>query len=91
MNRMPVAAITLGILAISAGILAVSPVFAADHAGQAPMSKRELAGQIVGCMKRRMSADRYISYNQAAKDCKAQVLGRREASPTLVASDTPGK
>jgi hypothetical protein len=83
MNRLPVAIIVAASLA---GTLAMS----ADWKHQSYSARRQAVGQIFDCMKKRMSDDRSISYNQAAKVCKRQVLAQREASSAaaLVAADT---
>jgi hypothetical protein len=76
----------------AAGVLFTGArALAADTLNHAPMSKREMIGQVVGCMKKRMSADRSISYNEAAKVCKLEVKHRESASGALVASDSPAK
>jgi hypothetical protein len=62
---------------------------AADSVNPPTMSKRQLIAQVVGCMKRQMSASNSISYNAAMKACKDQI-GRQSdsaTSRTLVASD----
>jgi hypothetical protein len=72
---------------IGVAMLLAPLVAAADTASGAPISKREAVVQVVKCMRRRMAADRMLSYNQAAKDCKEFVLNGGSASPPLVASD----
>jgi hypothetical protein len=74
-------------------------IFAAEHASAVDsishptINKRQLIEQIVGCMKKRMTASKTISYNEAAKVCKDQINGPNDNSPsgTLVASDTTAK
>ncbi len=83
MNRLPI------VLAIAGSVLGSSSVIAADlpHSLSA---KRQFASQVIGCMRKRMATDKYISYNQAAKLCKEEVsraLDGSDAGP-LVAADT---
>jgi hypothetical protein len=82
MNRLPAT------IVIAGGLLANSMVYAADRP-HSFAAKRQFASQVIGCMKKRMAADRYISYNEAAKVCKEQV-NRQFDSPDqgpLVAAD----
>jgi hypothetical protein len=83
----------LTMIAVTSAIFAGEQAFAVDSIGQPTMSKRHMIVQIVGCMKKRMSADKTISYNEAAKACKDQINKQTDNSPsgTLVASDTPTK
>ena len=62
---------------------------AADSVAQQTMTKRQMFIKAVSCMKQRMSTDRGISYNAAAKACKDQISEQSGnlASGTLVASD----
>ena len=62
---------------------------AADSANPSTMSKRQLIAQVVGCMKKQMSASNSISYNAAMKACKDQMSRQSDnsTSRTLVASD----
>jgi hypothetical protein len=83
MKRLPV------VMTIAGSLLASSVTLAADplHSFSA---KRQFAVQVIGCMRKRMSNDKYISYNQAAKDCKQEVTRQADVTPTgpLVAADT---
>jgi hypothetical protein len=83
----------LPMIAMTGTIFAGEHVFAVDSTSQPTMSKRHMVVQIVDCMKKRMSADKTISYNAAAKACKDQISKQTDNSPsgTLVASDTPTK
>ena len=85
---------------VSTMIATMSVAFAATQAwavdsiaARPPMTKRQMVGQIIDCMKKRMYADRAISYNEAAKVCKNQVARQNDASASgaLVAADTPTK
>jgi hypothetical protein len=75
-------------MAIAGSVLASSATLAADpwHSFSA---KRQFASQVIGCMRKRMANDKYVSYNQAAKDCKEQVARQNDApAGPLVAADT---
>ena len=85
---------------VSTMIATMSVAFAATSAwavdsiaARPPMTKRQMVGQIIDCMKKRMYSDRAISYNEAAKVCKNQVARQNDASASgaLVAADTPTK
>ncbi len=71
------------------GLLLVTMQASAVDTGQPALTRRQMLTQIVGCMKKRMSASRTISYNQAARACKDE-LKQNDGSP-LVAADTPAK
>lgn len=86
MNRVvPIIALT-GVMFVGAQAHAV------DSTSQS-MSKRQMIGQMIDCMKRRMSADKNRSYNEAMKTCKEQINreGDDLSSGALVASDTSAK
>jgi hypothetical protein len=87
MNRLVV------FIALSGVILLARQALAVDEAGQSKMSKRQMVAQVVSCMKKRMSADRSTSYNEAMKACKDQVNRENDAlaAGALVASDHPAK
>jgi len=55
-------------------LLVLAAAVRAGDGGAPAHARREVAQQVVTCMKRRMAADRYLSYNQAARDCRAAVL-----------------
>jgi hypothetical protein len=81
------------LIAFTAVILLGRPALAVDEAGQSKMSKRQMVAEVVSCMKKRMSADRSTSYNEAMKVCKQQVNQENDtlAAGALVASDHPAK
>jgi hypothetical protein len=81
------------VIAVSGVILVGTKALAADSVNQPPMSKRQMLAQIVDCMKKRMSANKNSSYNEAMKACKDQINqgGGSMPSGALVASDTPAK
>jgi hypothetical protein len=81
------------LIACSGVILLGRPAPAADDAGPPKLSKRQMVAEVVSCMKKRMSADRSTSYNEAMKACKDQVNRENDtlAAGALVASDDPAK
>ena len=83
MNRMFTVVALSGVIFVGARALAV------DSTNQPTMSKRQLIAQVVGCMKKQMSASNSISYNAAMKVCKDQMSKQSDnsTSRTLVASD----
>lgn len=77
-------------MTIAGSVLASSMSLAADPS-HSFAAKRQYATQVIGCMRKRMSNDKYISYNQAAKDCKDWVAEQNQApvpAGPLVAADT---
>ena len=87
MNRL------LTVMAATGAMFVGAQALAADSINPPTMSKRQMIVQIVGCMKKRMAADRSSSYNAAMKACKGQMNKERGdlSSGALVASDTPAK
>ena len=84
MNRMVTVVAMAGLLLVAVQVFAVDP-------GQPALTRRQMVTQIIGCMKKRMSASRTISYNQAAKGCKDELKQGDGSSGPLVAADTPSK
>jgi hypothetical protein len=79
--------IVMGVL-----ILVAAPAIAVDAIGQSTVSKRQTIVQVANCMRKRMSADRDISYNAAAKVCKNQVNNQSNNSASVtLASDSAAK
>ena len=78
------------ILAMAGAVVATAPAFASDWKAQPLAVKRQMVSQMISCMKKRMSNDRLISYNQASKECRETVEGQLEKSTSgpLVAADT---
>jgi hypothetical protein len=78
------------ILTTASAVVATSSAFALDWKAQPLAVKRQMVSQVISCMKKRMSSDRLISYNQAAKFCRETVEGQIEKSTAgpLVAADT---
>lgn len=81
------------IIAITGVMFAGAQAQAVDSASQSTTSKRQMIVLIVDCMKKRMSADKGRSYNEAMKACKDQINKESDdlSSGALVASDTPPK
>jgi hypothetical protein len=71
-----------------AAALASTHVSANDWKGEVA-TKRQMVNQVVDCMRKRMSNDRKVSYNEAARTCKDQVNQRLEnaSSGPLMAAD----
>jgi hypothetical protein len=80
-------------IAMAVVMLAGAQAIAVDAVSRSTMKKRQMAVQVVNCMKKRMSASREISYNAASKVCKDQVNNQRNdsVSVALVASASPAK
>jgi hypothetical protein len=89
MNRIPLATAA----ATMSAVLASTAAPAGEWKNQSFATKRQLVSQVIDCMKKRMSSDRLISYNDAAKACKAEVKRQFETakSEPLVAADTVAK
>jgi hypothetical protein len=81
------------IIALTGVMFVGAQAHAVDSASQSTMSKRQMIVQMVDCMKKRMSADKGRSYNEAMKACKDQINRESDdlSSGALVASDTPTK
>jgi hypothetical protein len=80
-------------IALTGLIFVGMQALAVDSTSQPAMSKRQMIAQVVGCMRKRMSANKSSSYNDAMKACKDQIHKQSDnlASGALVASDTPPK
>ena len=83
----------LSIIAMTCVMLVGARALAADSVTQSTMSKRQLIAQMVGCVRKQMSARKTISYNEAMKVCRDQVNNQSDSSAarTLVASHTLAK
>lgn len=89
------------VITLAGSLLGAALGFAASaaQAADSPHSfaaKRQFASQVIGCMRKRMAEDKFISYNRAAKACKDEVTRDAAAKPVdasaagpLVAADTP--
>jgi hypothetical protein len=84
MNRVPV------VIAVLGALLAGMHASAVDWKNQPLATKRQAAGMIVDCMRKLMSKDRSVFYNEAAKVCKQEVAKQFQSDPSgpLVADDT---
>jgi hypothetical protein len=84
MNRVPVVIGMLGAL------LAGTQGSAVDWKNQSSATKRQAVSLVIDCMRKRMSKDRSISYNEAARVCKQEVARQFDSAPpgALVAADT---
>ena len=73
------------------GVLHAGTAAAIDWKHQSFAVKRQVASMVVDCMRKRMSRDRQISYNEAAKQCREEVGKQFEGSPSgpLVADTKP--
>ena len=78
------------VLPAAIALLIASQALASDWKAQPLAVKRQMVSQIISCMKKRMSADRLVSYNEASKICRESVEGQLEKSTSgpLVAADT---
>src|SRR5579863_2133090 len=78
------------VIALTGAIFVGAQAPAVDSTGQPTMSKRQMIAQIAGCMRKRMSANKNSSYNDAMKACKDQIYKQSDSLPSgaLVASDT---
>jgi hypothetical protein len=81
------------LIALAAAIFLAMPVSADDSANRPSLNKRQTIEQIIGCMRKRMSANQSRSYNEAMKICKDQInkVGNGSSSEALVASDAAPK
>jgi hypothetical protein len=84
MNRVPV------VIGMMGALLAGTQSSAVDWKNQSFATKRQAVSMVMDCMRKRMSRDRSISYNEAAKACKQEVARQFDsATPgALVAADT---
>lgn len=69
-----------------AALVLGSQAFAADPATRPAAGKHQMLIGMNTCMKRRMAADQYVSYNGAMKVCKDQV-NKRAAAQTYALID----
>jgi hypothetical protein len=83
----------LTMIALGVVMLTGAQAIAVDAVSQSTMKRRQLIVQVSNCMKKRMSANREISYNAASKVCKDQVNNQtsNSVSVALVASASPAK
>jgi hypothetical protein len=82
----------VSVIALTGVICVGTQALAVDSTGALPTSKRQMIVQLVGCMRKRMSANKGSSYNDAMKACKEQAKeSDKLPSGALVASETPAK
>ena len=88
MNRVATVIALSAVICVGTRALAVDSIIS-----QSTMSKRQMVAQIIGCMKKRMSANKNSSYNEAMRACKDQIKKETDNLPSgaLVASDPPAK
>ena len=72
-------------------LLLAGTASAIDWKSQSFATKRQAASMVIDCMKKRMSRDRQISYNEAAKQCKQEVSKQFDSAVAapLVADTKP--
>ena len=61
------------IIALTSVMFVGAQAHAVDSTSQSTMSKRQMIAQMFECMKKRMSADKNRSYNEALKSNKDQM------------------
>jgi len=66
------------LVVVAATFLICAPVVAAEPVAAEPVAP-EPTRQLRGCMIKRMTADRLISYNDAKKACLAQLVARSDS------------
>jgi hypothetical protein len=86
MNRL------LALTVITGAMFSAQQALADELVNPPALSKRQMISLMIDCMKKRMSADRAISYHDAAKACKEDIKrDDKPSSSTLVASDSQAK
>jgi hypothetical protein len=80
------------VMVITGAIFAGQQSLADELVHPPALSKRQMISLMIDCMKKRMAADRAISYHEAAKVCKEDIK-RDDGHPSsaLVASDSQMK
>jgi hypothetical protein len=83
----------LAVMAMGTGVFLGAQALAVDAMQYSTASQRRMTVKVVGCMKKRMAADRIISYYEAQTACKDQVNKRSDGltAGTLAASMTAAK
>jgi hypothetical protein len=54
-----------------------------------PTERHQMMLETTDCMRRRMSADKVVSYNEAAKTCREQIRKQHAQPAPLVAAGNP--
>jgi hypothetical protein len=83
MNRL------LTAVAITCVIFAGTRALGGESTNQSRVIKRQAIARSAACMRKRMSADRSTSFNEARKACNGQ--NNKESDGALLASATPPK
>ncbi len=73
-------------IALAGLMYAGIPAFAVDSVRQTTVGQR----QIRGCMSKRMSSDRTLSYNEAKKDCAERLRAQNQTSSAPLAAAGAG-
>lgn len=76
----------LSAIALAGVMYAGSPAFAVDLVRQSTLDQR----QVRGCMSKRMSSDKTISYNEAKKDCAERLRAQNQTSSAPLAAAGAG-
>jgi hypothetical protein len=63
---------TLAVLAMTSGAFAGAPA-STDSLPQPTMTRHQLVAKTIDCMRKLMSKDATVSYNEAAKTCRRQI------------------
>lgn len=62
------------------------PAFAVDTVRQSTLDQR----QVRGCMTKRMSTDKTVSYNEAKRDCAVRLRAQNQTPTPLAAAGAGG-
>ena len=83
----------VAVIALTGAICAGTQSLAVDSPDVSRTSKRQMIVQMVGCVRKRISANKSGSYNDALRACKKEQAKESDKLPSgaLVASDTPAK
>ena len=76
----------LSAMALAGAMYVGTPAFAVDLVRQPTLDQR----QVRGCMSKRMSSDRTISYNEAKKDCAERLRAQNQISSAPLAAAGAG-
>jgi hypothetical protein len=70
---------TLTVLAMTSGAFAGAPA-SVDSPPQPTMTRHQLVAKTIECMRKLMSKDATVSYNEAAKTCRHQISRQSDKS-----------
>lgn len=79
------------VIAFAGAIVVCTRAIGADSIGHPKMSQHQMTVRVGACMRKRMSADKSSSYNEAKKACSDQINNEGLASGALVALAAPAK